>query len=320
VEDFQKQKVKYDEPSGTEGIDFYANIDHLGSASVVSAKAGAIALAGVERVYEDTELQPLIGLNGGNPMFVGDYKKFRAEGKNPAEILEALKIKYPTANVPAKYVGQAASAAPAVGLGGANKFIYATLSPMRSLVTWLNKDDKKLKEEIAGELAKARSSNMSDTSVLINAFYVPLMQMQIAYLQGIDLSKLKKEEDILYLVRQLLTCVDLHLRIKEHEKLIANIAATSAPGAKKDLERKLKAFETECLHPTKYTVGHIVKPYKTPAALNDQQTNDLLKKVKTVNSDLKKLIGNTIIQEFESGSTDIISRVLTVIDSYTGAW
>jgi hypothetical protein len=186
-------------------------------------------------------------------------------------------------------------------------------------VTWLNKDDKKLKEEIAGELAKARSSNMSDTSVLINAFYVPLMQMQIAYLQQVDFSKLKKEEDILYLVRQLLTCVDLHLRIKEHEKLIANIAATSAPGAKKDLERKLKAFETECLHPTKYTVGHIVKPYKTPASLNDQQTNDLLKKVKTVNSDLKKLIGNTIIEAFESGSTDIISPVLTVIDSYAGA-
>ena len=108
--------------------------------------------------------------------------------------------------------------------------------------------------------------------------------------------------------------------LKEHEKLIANIAATSAPSAKKDLERKLKAFETECLHPTKYTVGHIVKPYKAPAALNDQQTNDLLKKVKTVNSDLKKLIGNTIIQEFERGSTDIIRRVLTVIDSYTGAW
>ena len=123
------------------------------------------------------------------------------------------------------------------------------------------------------------------------------MQMQIAYLQGIDFSKLKKEEDILYLVRQLLTCVDLHLRIKEHEKLIANIAAklVSQPGAKKDLERKLKAFEAEYLHPTKYTVSHIVKPYKTPTALNDQQTNDLLKKVKTVNSDLKKLIGNTII-------------------------
>jgi hypothetical protein len=147
------------------------------------------------------------------------------------------------------------------------------------------------------------------------------MQMQIAYLQQVDFSKLKKEEDILYLVRQLLTCVDLHLRIKEHEKLIADIALIplSQPTAKKDLESKLKAFETECLHPTKYTVGHILKPYKAPAALSDQQTNDLLKKVKTVNSDLKKLIGNTIIQEFERGSTDIISRVLTEIDRYAGA-
>ncbi len=318
VEDFQKQKDKYDESTGSENIDFYANIDSLGSASVVSAKAGAIALAGVERVYEDTELQPLIGLNGGNPMFVGDYKKFRAEGKTPAEILDALKTKYPTANVPPKYLGQAASAAPAVGLGGANKFIYAATNPLSPC---FNKNDRILAEEMATALAAAGApGSFNETSVKIQTHYVPLMQMQIAYLQGIDLSKLKKEEDILYLVRQLLTCVDLHLRIKEHEKLIANIAATSAPGAKKDLERKLKAFETECLHPTKYTVVHIVKPYKTPAALNDQQTNDLLKKVKTVNSDLKKLIGNTIIQEFERGSTDIITPVLTVIDRYTGAW
>ena len=323
VEDFQKQKDKYNEPSGTEGIDFYANIDLLGSASVVSAKAGAIALAGVERVYEDTELQPLIGLNGGNPMIVGDYKKFRAEGKTPAEILDALKIKYPNANVPPKYLGQAASAAPAVGLGGANKFIYATLSPMGSLLSWFTKTDRKLAEEMATALAAAGApGSFNETSVKIQTHYVPLMQMQIAYLRDIDFSKLKNEEDVFYLVRQLLTCVDLHLRIKEHEKLIANIAATSAtsaPGARKELERKLKAFETECLHPTKYTVGHIVKPYKTPAALSDQQTNDLLKKVKTVNSDLKKLIGNTIIQEFERGSTDIITPVLTVIDSYAGA-
>jgi hypothetical protein len=323
VEDFQKQKDKYNEPSGTEGIDFYANIDHLGSASVVSAKAGAIALAGqIERFYEDTELQPLIGLNGGNPMILGDYKKFRREGKTPAEILDALKTKYPDINIPAKYEGQAASAAPAVGLGGANKFIYATLSPMRSLLSWLNKSEQKLKEEMTAALAAAGApGSFNETSVKIQTHYVPLMQMQIAYLRDIDFSKLKKEEDILYLVRQLLTCVDLHLRIKEHEKFIADIALIplSQPTAKKDLERKLKAFEAEYLHPTKYTVGHIVKPYKTPAALNDQQTNDLLKKVKTVNSDLKKLIGNTIIEAFESGSTDIITPVLTVIDSYAGA-
>jgi hypothetical protein len=169
--------------------------------------------------------------------------------------------------------------------------------------------------------AAGAPGSFNETSVKIQTHYVPLMQMQIAYLRDIDFSKLKKEEDILYLVRQLLTCVDLHLRIKEHEKFIADIALIplSQPTAKKDLERKLKAFEAEYLHPTKYTVGHIVKPYKTPAALNDQQTNDLLKKVKTVNSDLKKLIGNTIIEAFESGSTDIITPVLTVIDSYAGA-
>ena len=318
VEDFQKQKDKYNEPSGTEGIDFYAKIDHLGSASVVSAKAGAIALAGVERVYEDSELGEIILLAG--PMARGMYKNLRDTGTPPEAIRAAVKDKY-AVDIPPKYVGQAASAAPAAGLGGANKFIYATLSPMGSLLSWFTKTDRILTDEMTAELGAAGApGSFNETSVKIQTHYVPLMQMQIAYLQGIDLSKLKKEEDILYLVRQLLTCVDLHLRIKEHEKLIANIAATSAPGAKRELERKLKAFEAEYLHPTKYTVGHIVKPYKTPAALNDQQTNDLLKKVKTVNSDLKKLIGNTIIQEFESGSTDIITPVLTVIDSYTGAW
>ena len=315
VEDFQKQKDKYNEPSGTEGIDFYAKIDHLGSASVVSAKAGAIALAGVERVYEDSELGEIILLAG--PMARGMYKNLRDTGTPPEAIRAAVKDKY-AVDIPPKFVGQVASAAPAVVLGGANKFIYAAANPLSS---WFNKNDRILAEEMTAALDAARAlGSFNETSVKIQTHYVPLMQMQIAYLQGIDLSKLKKEEDILYLVRQLLTCVDLHLRIKEHEKLIANIAATSAPSAKKDLERKLKAFETECLHPTKYTVGHIVKPYKAPAALNDQQTNDLLKKVKTVNSDLKKLIGNTIIQEFERGSTDIIRRVLTVIDSYTGAW
>ena len=279
---------------------------------------GAIALAGqVERVYEDTELVEIVLLAG--PMASGLYKNLRRQGASAEAIRAAVKDSY-AVDIPPKYVGQEASAAPAAGLGGANKFIYAAANPLSS---WFNKNDRKLAEEMTAALAAAGAAgSVNPTSVKIQTHYKPLMDMQIAYLQNIDFTKLKKEEDILYLVRQLLTCVDLYLRIKEHEKLIANIAATPAnqPGAKKELESKLKKFEAEYLHPTKYTVVHIVRPYKTPAALNDLQTNDLLKKVKTVNSDLKKLIGNTIIEVFESTSTDIISRVLSVIDAYAGAW
>ncbi|MEI7494028.1 MAG: hypothetical protein WCJ92_05470 [Alphaproteobacteria bacterium] len=323
VEDFQKQKVKYDEPTGSEGIDFYANVNLLGSASAGGAfgsatAGGAIALAGqVERVYADTELGEIVSLAG--PMASGLYKKLRDTGTLPEAIRAAVKDKYGV-DIPIKYVGKAASAAPAAGIGGANKFIYAAANP---LSPWFTKTEKKLAEEMTAAFgAVGALGSFNEASVKIQTHYEPLMQMQIAYLRDINFSKLKNEEDVFYLVRQLLTCVDLYLRIKKHEKFIADIdlIPPSQPGAKKDLERKLKAFETECLHPTKYTVGHIVKPYKTPAALSDQQTNDLLKKVKTVNPDLKKLIGNTIIQEFERGSTDIISRVLSVIDTYAGAW
>ena len=252
-------------------------------------------------------------------MVAGMYKNLKNQGAPAGAIRAAIKERRHV-DIPPKYVGQAASAAPAAGLGGANKFIYAAANP---LSFWFNKNDIKLAEEMTTALAAAGvPGSFNLTSVKIQTHYKPLMDMQIAYLQNIDFTKLKKEEDILYLVRQLLTCVDLYLRIKEHEKLIANIALIPAnqPGAKRELESKLKKFEAEYLHPTKYTVVQIVKPYNGPAILTGLQTNDLLKKVKTVNSDLKKRIGNTIIEVFESTSTDIISGVLTVIDSYTGAW
>jgi hypothetical protein len=288
----------------------------------------------VERVYEDSELGQL-----SNVMARGMYKRLRNEGNTAAAAIRAaLTEKYPDLEIEPKYTGGSvvtvAASAPklpvagglsalfgaklaAAGGGmlaalGANqpKFIYAKLSPMRSLVTWLNKDDKKLKEEIAGELAKARSSNMSDTSVLINAFYEPLMQMQIAYLQQVDFSKLEKEEDAFYLVRQVLSTVDLYLRIKRHEKLFSGVALNVAS------KNERKKFEDECFSQKNYTIFHIIKAFKTPVSLNANQTNDLLVRIKTGHSDLKRLIGNTIIEAFEAGSINIIDPVITAIESY----
>ena len=287
----------------------------------------------VERVYEDSELGQL-----SNVMARGMYKRLRNEGNTAAAIRAALTEKYPDLEIEPKYTGGSvvtvAASAPklpvagglsalfgaklaAAGGGmlaalGANqpKFIYAKLSPMRSLVTWLNKDDKKLKEEIAGELAKARSSNMSDTSVLINAFYEPLMQMQIAYLQQVDFSKLEKEEDAFYLVRQVLSTVDLYLRIKRHEKLFSGVALNVAS------KNERKKFEDECFSQKNYTIFHIIKAFKTPVSLNANQTNELLVRIKTGHSDLKRLIGNTIIEAFEAGSINIIDPVITAIESY----
>ena len=59
-----------------------------------------------------------------------------------------------------------------------------------------------------------------------------------------------------------------------------------------------------------------VKAFKTPVSLNANQTNDLLVRIKTGHSDLKRLIGNTIIEAFEAGSINIIDPVITAIESY----
>ena len=338
VEDFQKQKDKYNEPSGTEGIDFYANIDRLGLASAGSAfgsamAGGAIALAGVERVYEDTELGLI-----SDAMARGMYKRLRNEGKTAAEIRAALTEKYPDLEIAPKYTGAStvtvAASAPKLPVGGglsalfgakpptagggmlaalgANqpKFIYAKLSPMGSLVAWLNKTEQKLKEEMTAALGEARSSDTSDTSVLINKFYKPLMGKQIAYLQQVDFSKLEKEEDAFYLVRQVLSTVDLYLRIKRHEKLFSGVALTVAS------KNERKKFEDECFSQKNYTIFHIIKAFKTPVSLNANQTNELLVRIKTGHSDLKRLIGNTIIEAFEAGSINIIDPVITAIESY----
>ena len=195
---------------------------------------------------------------------------------------------------------------------GANqpKFIYAKLSPMGPLVAWLNKTEKKLKEEMTAALGEARSSDTSNTSVLINKFYKPLMEQQIAYLQQVDFSKLEREEDSFYLVRQVLSTVDLYLRIKRHEKLFSGVALTVAS------KNELKKFEDECFSQKNYTIFHIIKAFKTPVSLNANQTNELLVRIKTGHSDLKRLIGNTIIEAFEAGSTNIIDPVITAIESY----
>jgi hypothetical protein len=151
---------------------------------------------------------------------------------------------------------------------------------------------------------------MSDTSVLINAFYKPLMEQQIAYLQQVDYSKLEKEEDAFYLVRQVLSTVDLYLRIKRHEKLFSGVALNVAS------KNERKKFEDECFSQKNYTIFHIIKAFKTPVSLNANQTNELLVRIKTGHSDLKRLIGNTIIEAFEAGSINIIDPVITAIESY----
>jgi hypothetical protein len=351
VDNFEQQKNKYNESSGEECINFHERLDALSGTKpkpavlavvVAAASVPKLPVGGgvveeqpkVERVYEDSELGQL-----SNVMARGMYKRLRNEGNTAAAAIRAaLTEKYPDLEIEPKYTGGSvvtvAASAPklpvagglsalfgaklaAAGGGmlaalGANqpKFIYAKLSPMRSLVTWLNKDDKKLKEEIAGELAKARSSNMSDTSVLINAFYKPLMEQQIAYLQQVDYSKLEKEEDAFYLVRQVLSTVDLYLRIKRHEKLFSGVALNVAS------KNERKKFEDECFSQKNYTIFHIIKAFKTPVSLNANQTNDLLVRIKTGHSDLKRLIGNTIIEAFEAGSINIIDPVITAIESY----
>jgi hypothetical protein len=296
----------------------------------------------IERVYQDHELGQI-----SNVMARGMYKTLRNQNTPAAEIRALVMDKYKDIQIDPIYVNAVTVAAsapklpvgvasllapkppvagglsalfgakpPAAGGGmlaalGANqpKFIYAKLSPMGSLVAWLNKTEQKLKEEMTAALGEARSSGTSNTSVLINKFYKPLMEQQIAYLQQVDYSKLEREEDSFYLVRQVLTTADLYLRIQKHEKMLREATTTA-------LKKELQSFENRYFSQKGYTISEIIKAFKTPAALNAHKTNELLVKIKTGDSDLKRLIGNTIIQEFEAGSTNIIDPVITAIESY----
>ncbi len=152
----------------------------------------------------------------------------------------------------------------------------------------------------------------------IDASYRRILDAQFGYFIAINFTKVN-EDDVLPLIRQLIACVDLYLRL--HVYKIAKIADLK-PGEKDSDAAKFKSHYLDVF--TEYTLSKIYNAYNRAKSLSDLETSSVTKMLRNVNPELKKIIGNAILQVFSvadlrSTSSDIISPVIAKIDSYLRA-
>ena len=335
VENFNAQKEKYDDPTGTEVLDVYGNIDGLRVSDPLILASLAEANK-EERYYTDAELRAL----GISDKARNEYGRKQVDGETPEVIRTEINKTYGT-KLTIVYEENVASSAPkpsmmsmfgGAKLGGAagggfslaglrkpkassnNDFVYADPAGVAAnLLDWF-----------ANEASRMGGVDAQSPTADRMALYQHFASAQQEYLRQIDFSKLTKEEDSLYLARQLLAAIDLYLRIAVHAKFVAErdaISETAQNPRRGALTRTIAKLESTYfdMNAGKYTISSIIKAYKTPGTLNPSQTTDLLKMIKAIHPDLKALIGNEIIALFNAGSPDVISSVTTAIDTYLGA-
>ena len=157
---------------------------------------------------------------------------------------------------------------------------------------------------------------------------------QINYLKNIDFSNLK-EEDVLNFVKQIAACADLYLRIKLQDKLNGVYDAAARGHAKNNALDDLNKFKSRYFS-AKYDTKTISKPYaKAPILMSDNDDTIVMLALRSVTPDLKKEIGQTMIDlltreidrvRFGSNSSassspastlvDVITPLITLIDTY----
>ncbi len=334
VEKFNLQKEKYDDPTGTESLDVYANIDGL-RVSDPSILASIMEANKEERYYGTPELAAL----GFTQKIINEYNQLEREGKTAEFIRTAINTRHGL-NLPIVYKENSVSSVPKssvanmfAGAGGGkgvfslaslrqtkagstNDFVYADVNAAAAnLVDWFT-----------NEVGRVRGVNAQSTIENKIDLYQQFKDAQREYLMHVDFSKLTKEEDSLHLARQLLTAIDLHLRIAIRAKFTQErdtILATARDPRRAELTRTIGILERTYFDLGKYSISNLIKAYKTPNSLSAHHTVELLKMIKAIHPDLRALIGNAIIRVFDSvapsASTDVIAPVISVIDQYMAA-
>ncbi len=152
----------------------------------------------------------------------------------------------------------------------------------------------------------------------IDRFYKQILAAQLNYFSTINFTKVS-EADVLPLVRQLMTCIDLYLRMHVYDT--AKISTLKA-GDKDSDQAKFKAYYLDVF--TEYTLSKIYNTYNRAKNLSDQETGSVTKMLRNVNPELKKVIGNAILEVFSTvdltaASSDIITPVIAKINAYLQA-
>ena len=88
------------------------------------------------------------------------------------------------------------------------------------------------------------------------------------------------------------------------------------------LNFKFKAYYLDVF--TEYTLSKIYNTYNRAKNLSDQETGSVTKMLRNVNPELKKVIGNAILEVFSTvdltaASSDIITPVIAKINAYLQA-
>ena len=151
------------------------------------------------------------------------YQRKQRESLPPEEVRKAVKM---FTELEPKY-GKAAEQSkknlpgqPALqifkNIGTANRYLFANLAPESGLVQWLKKTDKQLAAE-RGNIVPTSEVSGADLA-LIELHYAPFLISQKEYLSQIDFMNIQAD-DVLDFTRQLMACIDLHLRLTINQKI-----------------------------------------------------------------------------------------------------
>lgn len=327
IEEFKQIKTKYNTESGEEALDFYGNIDSFAAEEAAAEGVGVVGTGveaeaplaefvpgpdSVERYYTEIEINIL-----GEP-FASIYKRDKGtKSKTPDKLRSILKMQNcPAHLLPIRYKGDPGdteSEAETVGAPHAPIIVPKIYGNDVALRSWLTKDNRALNAEL-----NPTSKGSQKVEDKVSKHYGPYAEAQIEYFKRVDFTKIG-EEDVLHFARQLMSCIDLYLRIRINERISQIIEA--APGPEKAALRDLRTvFENTYMLHSAYTIPTIVKAYTSPSGLNDEMTN-LMTKMLKYQSYLREMITNMVVNIFEridltDRDANVIIPILTAIDDY----
>ena len=212
---------------------------------------------------------------------------------------------------------------PMPGLFGDNATVYGANTGILTNVLFKD-DDGTINTTVYGKKFNKQSVKPDELNFVmvqkVNLYYRPILDAQLEYFRSIDFTKIQ-EADVVPLVRQLLVCIDLYLRMYMVDQLHivdgAKLTPESRPISKLFVVEYLKVFDD-------YTIRNIYNSYKSAKNFTDANTNALTKMLKKVNPELRAIIGNAIIEVFRgvdmaNPNVNVIDPILHSIEPYLNA-